>query len=106
MCSVTRVISSANMVFVSVVHSISRIWPAPGQPHFCQGHFPREPGSQRRQHPGRGCSTEGEEIGQGLGSAIKKTPGNVTSFIYCVFVLPELTARSAIKVLLCAGKRR
>lgn len=72
--SVGRVIPSANMVFVSVLHSISRIWPAPGQPHFCQGHFPREPGSQRRQHPGRGCSAEGEESGRGLVSAVKKSP--------------------------------
>lgn len=28
-----------------------------------------------------------------------ENPENVTSFIYCAFVLPELTAHSAIKVL-------
>lgn len=39
-------------------------------------------------------------------SAVEKAPENVPSFIYWLFVLPELTARSALKVLLCAGQRR
>lgn len=51
----------ANMLFVAVVHSVSRIWPAPGQPHLCQGHLSREPGRPRRQHPGGGRGAEGEE---------------------------------------------
>lgn len=37
-------------------------------------------------------------------SGIQTELENGSSFIYCLFVLPELTARAAIKVLLCAGK--
>lgn len=51
----------ANMLFVAVVHSVSRIWPAPGQPHLCQGHLSGEPGGTRRQHPGRRRGAEGED---------------------------------------------
>lgn len=94
---------SANVLFVSALHSTSRIWPAPGQPHFCQGHLPREPGGPRRQHPGRGRGSEGEEHGPGLPNAVMSgttvSKINVPSFIYCIFVLPELTAHSAINVL-------
>lgn len=103
MVPASRPIPSANVLFVSALHSISRIWPAPGQPHFCQGHLPREPGGPRRQHPGRGRGSEGEEHGPGLPNAVQSgttvSKINVPSFIYCIFVLPELTAHSAVKVL-------
>lgn len=70
----------ANIIFVAVVHSVSRIWPAPGQPHLCQGHLPREPGSPRRQHPGRGRRTEGE--GEGVGEGARETLGTFDMYRY------------------------
>lgn len=98
--------SSANMVVVSVLHSTSRIWPAPGQPHFCQGHLPREPGGQRRQHPGRGRRSEGEECGRGPRERRQVWNNSLKTKCSIIYLLQFCAARpdSAIKVLVCTQR--